>query len=256
MILDAPDISEIFCYNKKNENPSWEEVYDFQGKQQIEGGGETWLGNRYKVLYVFKRTKKYLKPKMHVCEIGFGEGYLLLLLKSSGLNLKIVGIDISEYLVMKLSRFKSYGIDLIKHDISKPVNEDLVQRFDIVFALDVLEHIKDLDKAIENIHKLLKPYGFLIATVPWKENLADKIVICPFCHHVFHVWGHYHSFHSMDDVHRMLGKHFKIIEYDFPSLTLEENLKTLLKKTIFRRKYYKDGLPNFQTTLFFVAQKI
>jgi hypothetical protein len=60
----------------------------------------------------------------------------------------------------------------------------------------------------------------------------------------------------MDDVHRMLGKYFKVIEYDFPSLTLEENLKTLLKKTIFRRKYYKDGLPNFQATLFFVAQKI
>jgi hypothetical protein len=38
--------------------------------------------------------------------------------------------------------------------------------------------------------------------------------------------------------------------------TLEENLKNTLKKTIFRRKYYKDGLPNFQATLFFVAQKI
>jgi hypothetical protein len=33
-----PDISE-------------EEVYDFQAKQQIEGGGEIWLGNRYKILY-------------------------------------------------------------------------------------------------------------------------------------------------------------------------------------------------------------
>jgi SAM-dependent methyltransferase len=131
-----------------------------------------------------------------------------------------------------------------------------VQRFDIVFALDVLEHVKDLDKAIENIYKLLKPYGFLIATVPLRENLTDNMVVCPFCHHVFHRIGHYHSFHSMDDVHRMLGKYFEIIEYDFPSITPEEKFKTLLKKTIFRRKYYKDGFPNFRTTLFFDAQKI
>jgi len=240
-----------------NENLSWNKVYDFQAKQQIEDGGKVWLGNRYKILWVFKRAKKYLKPGMHVCEIGFGEGYLLLLLRSSGLNLKIVGIDVSEYLVMKLSRFKVYGIDLIKHDISKPVNEDLAQRFDVIFALDVLEHVKDLDRAIENIHKLLKPYGFLIATVPWKENLTDNMVMCPFCHRIFHRWGHYHSFHSLDDVYKMLGKYFKVIVYDFfLSTTLEEKFKTLLKKTIFRRKYYKDGFPNFQATLFFVAKKI
>jgi len=246
-----PDILE-----QEERESFMEKVYDFQAKQQIEDGGKVWVGNRYKILYVFKRAKKYLKPGMHVCEIGFGEGYLLLLLRSSGLNLKIVGIDVSEYLVVKLLRFKVYGIDLIKHDISKPVNEDLVQRFDVVFALDVLEHVKDLDKAIENIHKLLKPYGFLIVTVPWKENLTDSMVMCPFCHRTFHRWGHYHSFHSMDDVYRMLGKYFKVVEYSFPSTALEEKFKTLLKKTIFRRKYYKDGFPNFQATLFFVAQKI
>jgi hypothetical protein len=97
----------------------------------------------------------------------------------------------------------------------------------------------------------------LIATVPWKENLTDNMVMCPFCHRIFHRWGRYHSFHSLDDVYKMLGKYFKVIVYDFfLSTTLEEKFKTLLKKTIFRRKYYKDGFPNFQATLFFVAKKI
>ena len=231
-------------------------VYDYLAKLNIEGGRGTWLANRPKIIYVFKRTRKYLKPGMHVCEIGFGEGYLLLLLRSLRLNLKITGIDISEYLIEKLSRLKTLGIDLIRHDISRPINEDIVQRFDVVFALDVLEHIEALDKAIENIYKLLKPNGFLVATVPWKENIVDNMVMCPFCGHVFHRVGHIHSFHSMSDVTRMLGKFFKIIEYDFVFLGFEERFKAFLKKTIFRRRFYMNGLPNFQTTLFFVAQRL
>jgi SAM-dependent methyltransferase len=236
---------------------SKEKVYDYLARQQIEGGGKIWLGNRLKILYVFKRAKKYLKPGMHVCEIGIGEGYLLLLLSSPRLNLKVTGIDVSEYLIRKLAPLKDRGwIDLLKHDISSPINENMLQRFDVVFALDVLEHIEALECAIENINKLLKPNGLLIATLPWKENLADNMVMCPFCHHAFHRRGHFHSFHFKSDLTKMLGKSFKIVEIDSVSLEVEEKFKAFLKRTIFRRKFYKDGLPNFQTTLFFVAQKL
>jgi SAM-dependent methyltransferase len=238
-------------------NPN-EKVYDYLARQQIEEGGRIWLGNRSKILYVFKRAKKYLKPGMHICEIGIGDGYLLLLLILSRLNLKVTGIDISEYLIRKLVVLKDrVGIDLVKHDISKPINGDMLQRFDVVFALDVLEHIEALEKAIENINKLLKPNGLLIATVPWKENLADSMVMCPFCYHVFHRIGHFHSFHSISDVIKVLGKSFKIVEFNFVfGMEFEEKFKEFLKRTIFRRKFYKNGLPNFQTTLFFVAQKL
>ena len=92
---------------------------------------------------------KYLKPRMHICEISIGEGYLLLLLRSSRLNLKISGIDISEYLIHKLTSLKDLGINLLKHDISKPINENMNCRFDVVFALDVLEHVEALEEAIE-----------------------------------------------------------------------------------------------------------
>jgi organic radical activating enzyme len=64
-----------------------EKVYDFQAKQQIEDGGKVWVGNRYKILYVFKRAKKYLKPGMHVCDIFFCDGYFLFFFMYSGLLL-------------------------------------------------------------------------------------------------------------------------------------------------------------------------
>jgi len=82
------------------------------------------------------------------------------------------------------------------------------------------------------------------------------MVMCPVCRHVFHRWGHFHSFHSLSDVIEMLGASFKIVEYDFVRLSLEEKIKDFLERTIFRRKFYKNGLPNFQTTLFFVARKL
>lgn len=53
----------------------------------------------------------------------------------------------------------------------------------------------------------------------------------------------------------MLGTSFKIIEYDFVCLSLEEKIKDVLKRTIFRRKFYKNGLLNFKTTSLFVARK-
>jgi SAM-dependent methyltransferase len=79
-----------------------------------------------------------------------------------------------------LTPLKDLGINLLKHDISKPINENMNYKFDVVFAFDVLEYVEALEAAIENIGKLLKPNGLLIATLRWKENMADNYGICPF----------------------------------------------------------------------------
>lgn len=45
------------------------------------------------------------------------------------------------------------------------------EKFDAVIALDVLEHVPDYRKALEEIHRVLSPGGFAILTVPQKDNL-------------------------------------------------------------------------------------
>ncbi len=232
-----------------------ERIDDYLAKLNIEGERKVWLGNHPKIEYVFNQSKKYLKPGMTVCEVGVGDGHLLRLASRSGF--KVTGIDISGYLVQKLAKFfqgEGIEVSLLQHDISQPI-DDFENSFGAIFALDLLEHVEALQKAIENIVKLLKQNGLLIATLPWKENFADNMVICPFCHRSFHRVGHAHSFHSYHEITEMLGQSFQIADFGFiPPQGLKNKGVDILKKTIFRRKYYKDGLPNFQTTCFFTAR--
>ncbi len=44
-------------------------------------------------------------------------------------------------------------------------------KFDAVIALDVLEHVPDYQRALEEIHRVLSPGGFAILAVPQKDNL-------------------------------------------------------------------------------------
>lgn len=232
-------------------------IDDYLARLNIEGEREVWLRNHPKIEYAFAKSKKYLKPGMSVCEIGIGDGHLLRLLNRFGL--RSTGVDISSYLVTKLGMiFQDEGLEisLLQHDISEPL-DDRENTFDAVFCLDILEHIENLEKAVENIKRILKSVGILVATLPWKENLESNMVICPKCRHKFHRIGHSHSFHSYDDIVNMLGStsNLEILTFGFiPPPGLQNMFVHLLKKTVFRKKYYPDGLPNFKNTCFFVAR--
>ena len=236
-----------------------ESMYDYTAKMNIEEKRNVLLGNHPKIEYVFNRSKKYLNQKMSVCEIGIGDGHLIRLINRFGL--KSTGIDISAYLIKKLGEiFKKEGlkVNLTQADISKDVGYN--DCFDAVFCLDILEHVKNIDCAIKNIKKMLKKEGFLIATLPWKENLDESMVICPKCHEKFHRVGHFHSFQSYTDVEKMLGSNFQILNFSFVPHNyagiagLQNMLIDFLKNTFLRKSYYKDGFPLFKTTCLVIAQ--
>lgn len=135
-----------------------EKTEDYLARLNVAGERKVWLGNHPKIEYVFAKSRKYIKPEMSICEIGIGDGHLLRLLNR--FRSKCTGIDISNYLVKNLGTiFEDEGLEisLLQHDISEPI--DLENAFDAVFCLDLLEHIENLEKAIENIKKILKPGG-------------------------------------------------------------------------------------------------
>ena len=188
-----------------------ESMYDYLARLNIEGKRTIWIGNRVKINYVCKKIKKYIKNARAACEVGVGEGYLLRLLHNSGL--KVVGIDISKYLVKKLkNKFDREGLDieLIHGDISRIKLEK--DKFDLLFCVDVLEHIPNVEKAIKNIKKGLANGGLLIGTLPFHENLYENMVMCPKCNYKFHRIGHYHSFNSIEEIKQLLGPEFEILE--------------------------------------------
>jgi putative peptidoglycan lipid II flippase len=70
--------------------------------------------------------------------------------------------------------------------------------FGAVVVAEVLEHLSDeiLPLALAEIRRVLRPGGFVIGTVPAREQLTQQSAICPNCQNHFHRWGHYQSFDS------------------------------------------------------------
>jgi len=66
---------------------------------------------------------------------------------------------------------EGYGLEFAtSHGVkSRRSLSDVVDHYDVVFAVEVLEHIKDPHSALEAIHRVLKPGGLLLFTT---GNLA------------------------------------------------------------------------------------
>jgi len=89
-------------------------------------------------------------------EIGCGEGYVTKRIHDMGINVE--GADVSED-VIELARLKYPGIKFtVKsiYELSK-----YKEKYDIVFAIEVLEHLDSPRKAVEELKKVSRKYIFV-----------------------------------------------------------------------------------------------
>jgi SAM-dependent methyltransferase len=76
------------------------------------------------------------------------------------------------------ANLKRFALKYISADIKTGIDMTNMpqynnETFDVVIANDVLEHIVDLSKGLEEVHRVLKHGGFLICTVPQKDDLKE-----------------------------------------------------------------------------------
>ena len=99
-----------------------------------------------------------------VCDVGCGDGSVLYSLKEK--YSKFIGFDVSE---KRLEIAKNNCNDLEAEFFNKKFDEETDlsnESVDTVLCLDVLDHMIDVRKAIENFYTVLKPKGKLILNVP------------------------------------------------------------------------------------------
>lgn len=107
---------------------------------------------------------------MYVLEAGCGSGaFTNYVARAVGDKGKVYGIDIQpemlEQLRMKLKRFENidiHNIFLVEGDVCKMPFKD--NYFDLVYMVAVLQEIPDKKKALQEIKRVLKPYGILAVT--------------------------------------------------------------------------------------------
>ncbi len=105
-----------------------------------------------------------------VMEIGCGTGFVLSEIRRRHQQFKLCGSDLYleglQFASARVPDADFYQIDACKMPF--------IEEFDLILALDILEHIEDDDKALEEIYKSLVPGGGLIITVPQHQWLWSK----------------------------------------------------------------------------------
>ncbi|MFA5792114.1 MAG: class I SAM-dependent methyltransferase [Candidatus Paceibacterota bacterium] len=106
-----------------------------------------------------------------VLDVGCGNGEIGKLL--IGNNNKVSGLDISETCVKKAnkSRVTAVVCDLETEDV--PFKE----KFDVILAAEVIEHIVDTDVFLKKIYKSLKSDGILVLTTPNLASFGRRLLL-------------------------------------------------------------------------------
>lgn len=109
-----------------------------------------------------------------VLEVGCAIGSFAKHLSERGFD--VTAIDISEFIIKKAQKLQK-NINFKVLDIEK--NNRIEEKYDYIFAFEVLEHLKNPRKALENMRKLLKKGGVLVFStpLPTKQTLADPMHI-------------------------------------------------------------------------------
>lgn len=138
-----------------------------------------------------------------ILDVGCGSGEIARVINEKG-HL-VSGIDFSP-VAIELARKQGIDSRLVDLDTGIPFDDD---KFDTVWAGDVIEHVFDPIFVLKEIKRVLVPGGQLLCTVPYDLNIATRFRICfghSYQENVYREYGQYkhHTFFSMPLMKYML----------------------------------------------------
>jgi len=155
------------------------EVFDYWGEDQFSPA--IYRRNQYSYWLAG------LRPGEKVLDIGSGRGWFSFYAQKQGAE--VTALDLSE---VNLSRIRETEprIRTLLTDAAEPQTGG--ETYDLIVALEVLEHIEDPEKALTNWYSLLRPGGRLMISVPYKEQI--RYSLCVHCNQKTPHNAHLHSF--------------------------------------------------------------
>jgi ubiquinone/menaquinone biosynthesis C-methylase UbiE len=145
-------------------------------------------------------------PRSVVLDIGCGPGIFIPTLAK--FFSKVIAVDINgDDIEIAQKICSSLGIQnttfLLADAAKAPVDRESV---DIVFSIDVFEHIKDLIPSIEGLHAIIKKDGILVVSAPTENrfnDIARKLMgyTKPDTH-----------YYTSREIEKMLGSRFRLLK--------------------------------------------
>lgn len=124
--------------------------------------------------FMGKHADKVAKPATAL-EVGCGDGYFSSVLAQKGFN--VTGIDLSEEGVRVAQRRTPNGT-FRTHDLTRPM-PFADGSFDVIWCSEVLEHLFSPLYVLQQMHRVLKPGGVTLLTVPY-HGLLKNLAIAGF----------------------------------------------------------------------------
>lgn len=257
-------------YWKKGKNirkKPLKELYELDATVASKSGGD-WEDEKMPLHvreWILERILKIIqlvvasKPKK-VLDVGCGDGYILsqIMLDKSMEDSVVVGLDISRNWI-KRARLKLLGMNNVNLVIADaealPFKKDI---FDAVIATEVLEHIPDVEKCVDEIGRVLAPEGKVFISVPNKYNFYE--IICKTIKGMPRTnWAHVRLISYWSLKHLFEGNNFKLTYYKSIGLPIIDgvlnkivkNKPTNLRK-VFQSLISKTPLKYFSAYMVFV----
>jgi SAM-dependent methyltransferase len=126
-----------------------------------------WYRGRRRILGELMR-RLALPPGVEILDAGCGSGRNMVDLARLG---TVTGLEISD---VSFERARERGVgEVVRGSITELPLPDV--RFDLAVCLDVIEHIDDDLRALRELHRVVRPGGTLLVTVPayqwlWSEH--------------------------------------------------------------------------------------
>ncbi|MPQ32554.1 methyltransferase domain-containing protein [Clostridium estertheticum] len=145
----------------------------------------------------------------NILDIGTGTGKVLKTLKSTSPNGNYYGVDISEEMMGKIDTSLGFKLSISKIEDLNSFKDNF---FDIVTARMVLHHSENLDKALKEVYRVLKPGGKFIVC---EGNPPDRHSVT-FYEEMFKFKEERHTFILDDITNLMVNQKF----FDITSKTI------------------------------------
>lgn len=162
-----------------------------------------------------------LRPRLAILDVGSGRNPAIPCDRRPS-DCEYIGLDISER-ELEAAGLGAYDSTVVA-DVVTHI-QDLTERFDLAISWQVLEHVKSLPDALDNIRTYLKPGGHFVAQLSGRYSVfgllnqvvphrVAKIALQRLLHHnperVFP--AHYHDcFHSAIERHTRAWSSFEVI---------------------------------------------
>ena len=130
--------------------------------------------------------EEHLSENVNVIDLAAGQGAFSVMLEGLGHNVTAVDVDADNW--------KVEDIELVIANLDSEFSKQLVSldKFDLVIAIEIIEHLENPFRFVRECSKILKPKGLLVLTTPNVESVYSRIV--------FFMTGRLYSFGEYETV--------------------------------------------------------